>query len=157
MYFIMATLLCLKFSLPKSSYNDPPLPFYQTEIRTYPTFYYQPPILGFFDFTENRKNFYEKTEFFLRTKIKNKHQVGTNYYSLQMSKALLSSFRTPVLSTLFFNLVCFLVFLSGALRHCRSPANMFSTLTKNRRRLAELLFFCVNSRFNSTCTIQVSF
>ena len=38
-----------------------------------------------------------------------------------MSKVLLSSFRTAVLLTLFFNLVCFLVFLSRALRHCRSP------------------------------------
>ena len=60
-----------------------------------------------------------------------------------MSKALLSSFRTAVLLTLFFNLVCFLVFLSRALRRCRSPANIFSTLTKNGRRLAELLFFSV--------------
>ena len=60
-----------------------------------------------------------------------------------MSKALLSSFRTAVLLTLFFNLVCFLVFLSQALQHCRSPANIFSTLTINGRRLAELLFFPV--------------
>ena len=60
-----------------------------------------------------------------------------------MSKALLSSFRTAVLLTLFFDLVGFLVFLSWALRRCRSPANIFSTLTKNGRRLAELLFFSV--------------
>ena len=44
-----------------------------------------------------------------------------------MSKAFLSSFRTAVLLTLFFNLVCFLIFLSRALRCCRSPANIFST------------------------------
>ena len=57
-----------------------------------------------------------------------------------MSKALLSSFRTAVLLTLFFNLVFFLVFLSRALA-CRSPVNIFSTLTRNGRSLAELLFF----------------
>ena len=60
-----------------------------------------------------------------------------------MPKALLSSFRAGVLLILFFNLVCFLVFVSRALRRCRSPANMFSTLTKNGRRLAELPFFSV--------------
>ena len=60
-----------------------------------------------------------------------------------MSKVLLSSFRTTVLLTLFFNLVCFLVFLSQTLRRCCSPANIFSTLTKNGSRLAELLFISV--------------
>ena len=34
-----------------------------------------------------------------------KYQVGTNYHSLKMSKALLLSFRTAGLLTLFFNLV----------------------------------------------------
>ena len=38
-----------------------------------------------------------------------------------MSKALFSSFRTALILTLFFILDCFLVFLSQALRHCRSP------------------------------------
>ena len=37
-----------------------------------------------------------------------------------MSKVLLSSFRTAALLTLLFNLVCFLGFLSRALRDCRS-------------------------------------
>ena len=60
-----------------------------------------------------------------------------------MPKALLSSFRTGVLLTLFFSLVCFLVFVSRALRRCRSPVNIFSTLTKNGRRLAELPDFSV--------------
>ena len=62
---------------------------------------------------------------------------------LKMAKALLLSSRTAVLLTFFFNLVCFLVFLSRTLRRWGSLANIFSTLTKNGRRLAELLFFSV--------------
>ena len=80
------------------------LPFYQNvKLGPTPTFYYQPPILGFFDFTGNKT--FKTRQNFLRTKSKNKYQVATNYHSLKMSTALLSSFRTAVLLTLFFDLV----------------------------------------------------
>ena len=94
------------------------LPFYQNvKLGTTPTFYYQPP---------SPPSAHIRLFWFRR---KQKTYLGTNYHSLKMSKALLSSFRTAVLLTLFINLVCFLVFLSRALRRCGSPANIFSTLT----------------------------
>ena len=75
------------------------------------------PILGFFDFIGNRQLFLRQDRPLLKNKKEeqtSRYKVETNYHSLKMPKALLSSFRAGVLLTLFFNLVCFLVFVSRA-------------------------------------------
>ena len=63
-------------------------------------------------------------ELFLRTKSKNKYQVRTNYDSLKMSKALLSSFRTAVLIDIVsqFNLLFFVCLLSHYYSQTSLPA-----------------------------------
>ena len=57
------------------------LPFYQNvKLGPTSTFYYQSPShIRIFWFHRKQKTRQDKTEFFLRTKSKNKYQVGTNY------------------------------------------------------------------------------
>ena len=89
-------LYCIfsNFSPQNSFQNEPPI-LPKCEIMTYLSHFLfhsppppsptppSPPILGYFSF--------HKTELFLRTKSKNKYQVGKNNHLLKMSKALLSS------------------------------------------------------------------
>ena len=101
---------------PQNHFTMTSPPFYQNvKLGPNPTFYYQPPSphVRLFLISQGTENFWEKAELFLRTKSKTKYQVGTKYHLLRMSKVLLSSFRTAVLLTLFFNLIlfsCLLVF-----------------------------------------------